>query len=51
MTLRSTAVKIEVGGKHRLLWFAGRLAARGMGLIVDTVPNHMCIAHPSNFWW
>ncbi len=22
-----------------------------MGLIADVVPNHMCISHPSNFWW
>jgi (1->4)-alpha-D-glucan 1-alpha-D-glucosylmutase len=22
-----------------------------MGLILDTVPNHMCVAHPSNHWW
>ena len=45
------AVNPEVGGEDRLLEFARRLAARGMGLIVDTVPNHMCIAHPSNLWW
>src|SRR5262249_49475155 len=23
----------------------------GMGLVLDTVPNHMGIAHPSNAWW
>ena len=22
-----------------------------MGLVVDVVPNHMCITHPSNVWW
>ncbi len=22
-----------------------------MGLVVDVVPNHMCITHPSNLWW
>ena len=27
------------------------LAARGMGLLVDVVPNHMCIATPDNHWW
>jgi (1->4)-alpha-D-glucan 1-alpha-D-glucosylmutase len=27
------------------------LKQRGMGLIVDVVPNHMCVAHPSNTWW
>ncbi len=27
------------------------LAERGMGLIVDIVPNHMCIADPANTRW
>jgi len=27
------------------------LRARGMGLIVDMVPNHMGIADPANRWW
>ena len=22
-----------------------------MGIVADVVPNHMCIAHPSNVWW
>jgi (1->4)-alpha-D-glucan 1-alpha-D-glucosylmutase len=44
-------INAEVGGEERLVEFARRLTARGMGLIVDTVPNHMCIAHPSNLWW
>ena len=41
----------EIGTEAQLAEFARRLHARGMGLIVDTVPNHMCIAHPSNEWW
>ncbi|MGO9057116.1 MAG: malto-oligosyltrehalose synthase [Candidatus Binataceae bacterium] len=41
----------EVGGEEQLVVFTRQLKARGMGLILDTVPNHMCIAHPSNLWW
>jgi len=41
----------EVGSEVELAEFARRLGARGMGLILDTVPNHMCIADPSNRWW
>jgi (1->4)-alpha-D-glucan 1-alpha-D-glucosylmutase len=41
----------EIGGGEQLIEFAHGLRTRGMGLIVDTVPNHMCIAHPSNRWW
>jgi (1->4)-alpha-D-glucan 1-alpha-D-glucosylmutase len=41
----------EIGGEEQLVEFAHELRTRGMGLIVDTVPNHMCIAHPSNRWW
>ncbi len=41
----------EIGSEEQLVEFARRLNARGMGLILDTVPNHMCISHPSNLWW
>jgi (1->4)-alpha-D-glucan 1-alpha-D-glucosylmutase len=41
----------EIGSDAQLAEFAHRLADKGMGLILDTVPNHMCIAHPSNQWW
>ena len=41
----------EIGNEEQLVEFARRLNARGMGLILDTVPNHMCISHPSNLWW
>jgi len=44
-------VSPELGGEERLVEFARRLDGAGMGLILDTVPNHMCIAHPSNLWW
>src|SRR5260370_5456155 len=41
----------EIGSEERLFDFSRQLPSRGMGLILDTVPNHMCIAHPSNQWW
>jgi (1->4)-alpha-D-glucan 1-alpha-D-glucosylmutase len=41
----------ELGGEEEFLTFAHALADKGMGLVLDTVPNHMCIADPSNRWW
>jgi (1->4)-alpha-D-glucan 1-alpha-D-glucosylmutase len=41
----------ELGGEAQFLNFARALANKGMGLLLDTVPNHMCIADPSNRWW
>src|SRR5882762_1396158 len=41
----------EIGTEEEFTAFAERLKQRGMGLVVDVVPNHMCITHPSNLWW
>jgi len=41
----------EIGTEEEFTTFAERLKQRGMGLVVDVVPNHMCITHPSNLWW
>jgi (1->4)-alpha-D-glucan 1-alpha-D-glucosylmutase len=41
----------ELGGEEQFLNFARTLTDKGMGLVVDTVPNHMCITDPSNRWW
>ena len=41
----------EVGTEEEFQQFAQQLKQRGMGLIVDVVPNHMCVTHPSNTWW
>lgn len=41
----------EIGSEEEFAGFARRLGQRGMGLIVDVVPNHMCIAGSSNNWW
>ncbi len=46
------ALNPEIGDEAQLAEFSQRLRARGMGLVLDTVPNHMCVAHPSNqMWW
>jgi (1->4)-alpha-D-glucan 1-alpha-D-glucosylmutase len=41
----------ELGGEAGLQRFAAALRARGMGLLVDLVPNHMGIAHNNNARW
>ena len=40
----------ELGGEPALRRLVGRLRARGMGLVLDIVPNHM-FAGPGNAWW
>ncbi|HZN11012.1 MAG TPA: alpha-amylase family glycosyl hydrolase, partial [Blastocatellia bacterium] len=41
----------ELGGGAEFFDFARSLRERGMGLIMDVVPNHMCIAGSANRWW
>ena len=41
----------ELGGEAGLQRFAAALRARGMGLLIDLVPNHMGIAHNANPRW
>ena len=41
----------ELGGEDGFRHFARSVRQHGMGIILDTVPNHMCIADPSNNWW
>src|SRR5260370_5482537 len=45
-----TTVNPELGGEAALRSLAATLAAAGMGLIADIVPNHMA-ADPANGWW
>ncbi|BBD80320.1 malto-oligosyltrehalose synthase [Aerosticca soli] len=40
----------EVGGEDALRRLVARLRARGMGLVLDIVPNHM-FAGVGNAWW
>jgi (1->4)-alpha-D-glucan 1-alpha-D-glucosylmutase len=41
----------EIGDQESFVRLAEALKQKGMGLIADVVPNHMCITHPSNVWW
>jgi (1->4)-alpha-D-glucan 1-alpha-D-glucosylmutase len=40
-----------LGGNDDLVALGQALADRGMGLIIDVVPNHMCIADAANTRW
>jgi (1->4)-alpha-D-glucan 1-alpha-D-glucosylmutase len=44
-------VREEIGGEPALERLAVGLRARGMGLLLDVVPNHMGIAGNNNAWW
>lgn len=41
----------EIGTEEELRALVRELKAHGMGLILDTVPNHMGIGSGSNPWW
>ena len=43
-------VNPEIGGEAALAAFADALAGRGMGLVVDIVPNHMAASAQNRFW-
>ena len=45
------ALSGELGGDAGFERLAQRLSSHGMGLILDLVPNHMCVAGPENRWW
>ena len=41
----------ELGTREDFNEFSVMLKQRGMGLMMDVVPNHMCIAGSGNQWW
>jgi (1->4)-alpha-D-glucan 1-alpha-D-glucosylmutase len=41
----------ELGGDAGFEAFAAALKTAGLGLILDTVPNHMGVFDPANGWW
>ncbi|MFN7945055.1 MAG: malto-oligosyltrehalose synthase [Blastocatellia bacterium] len=41
----------ELGSRDDFNRFADRLRQYAMGLVMDVVPNHMCIAGSGNQWW
>ncbi|MBD0322451.1 MAG: malto-oligosyltrehalose synthase [Aldersonia sp.] len=47
-----TSVSAALGGRDALRKLSAELRSRGMGLIVDIVPNHLGVADPEqNPWW
>ncbi len=46
-----TQLNPELGGQADFDTLAERLREHDLGLILDTVPNHMGIDDPSNTWW
>lgn len=46
-----TMLNPDLGTEHDFQLFVGSLAQRGMGQILDVVPNHMGIAKSCNPWW
>ncbi len=45
------ALNPEIGTRADFDALSAELRSRGMGLILDFVPNHMGIAEPQNLWW
>jgi (1->4)-alpha-D-glucan 1-alpha-D-glucosylmutase len=46
-----TRINPELGTEAEFVTFARELGSRDMGLLMDVVPNHMCIASSANRWW
>jgi (1->4)-alpha-D-glucan 1-alpha-D-glucosylmutase len=46
-----TRLNPELGSEEDFAAFAAGLRQRGMGLLLDVVPNHMCIAVGDNWRW
>lgn len=44
-------VNPEIGGEEGFRNFVGKAQHFGINVIVDIVPNHMCIADSGNRWW
>ncbi|MBU2289456.1 MAG: malto-oligosyltrehalose synthase [Gammaproteobacteria bacterium] len=46
-----TRINPELGGEPGFRRLVAALRARGMGMIIDIVPNHMGVAGGENVWW
>ena len=44
-------INAELGGEEAYERFSTAVAGRGMGQVVDIVPNHMAIAEANTWWW
>ncbi len=45
------AVDAERGGRPAFDRLRAACARHGMGLVLDVVPNHLCVTSPRNSWW
>ena len=45
------SVNREIGGREGFRTFSRAAQEHGLGIVLDIVVNHMCIADPSNRWW
>ncbi|MDT4937797.1 MAG: (1-_4)-alpha-D-glucan 1-alpha-D-glucosylmutase, partial [Pseudonocardiales bacterium] len=46
-----TRISADLGGEDGHRVFTETLRARGLGQLLDIVPNHMSVADPRNRWW
>ncbi|MBZ5486094.1 malto-oligosyltrehalose synthase [Halomonas aquamarina] len=46
-----TRIDPELGGEAALKSLVARLRERGMGLVLDIVPNHLAVGGSQNPWW
>lgn len=46
-----TRINPELGGEVAFRRLVASLKARGMGVVIDIVPNHMGVAGGGNVWW
>ncbi|WP_374293752.1 malto-oligosyltrehalose synthase [Sphingomonas sp.] len=46
-----TRISPDLGGEDAFRSLVATLRARGMGVIIDIVPNHMGVAGGGNAWW
>ncbi|MDY6922467.1 MAG: malto-oligosyltrehalose synthase [Pseudomonadota bacterium] len=46
-----TAINPELGGEAGFRRLCAALAGRGLGVIVDIVPNHVAVGGADNRWW
>lgn len=46
-----TRLDPELGGEEALERLVNKLRERGMGLILDIVPNHVAVGGSENLWW
>ncbi|OXI37684.1 malto-oligosyltrehalose synthase [Burkholderia sp. AU17457] len=45
------ALSAELGGEAGFMRLVDALRARGLGIVIDIVPNHMGVGGSSNGWW